>query len=695
MPSKNQNTKWQTIVIAITSIFITYLASFSGILPRFEFQFLDWLWGVRPSNETINDVVIVGLTAKDIETLGIPVTDKVLAELINKIYQSNPTVIGLDFHRNVDVGDEDNEKLDEVFANNEKLIGVELTNGGNLSFDSIPPPIQLEEKGRTGGSAAINDFDGIVRRAYLYRKKKESLEKTAYYINSFALSIALIYLEQLDIFPEKLSKGCVKLNQAEYATLEKINLFYPPEEMDDCQIFINYSSDKKTFNQVSFSKVLENKFSASLFKNKIVLIGVNDPATTDKFFIPHPIDESRKFIYGVELHGIILNQIINTALNKQKVISFPNIIIQYFWLVIWLILIAYLSNNLCLDTKNLKAEIFSVILLLSSSIAVLMSGYVLFLAGWVMPTITTLCILIFYQGITDIVIRFNKLRRDKQILEAKVKEKTQALKEAQKIILEQEKFKVHEIGMYYVAHEINNKVHQLDSYLSRAKKNFLKIKFFVEESLYLFEEDDSIPKATNKLEDKINNLWQINEEIQTIIDSIYQKDEKNLYQIKKVVDVNCLLTKIADDLVELKTNSIENLVLEVERNYEQDVLQITCVVPYIKRALEKIIDNSVYQVIQKYGEEKNLDYQPKITIITRNQGDSVLIKIKDNGRGIKPEDLNKIFESFWTTKRIGEGLGLGLYIAKEIISLAGGNITVDSEPGEWAEFTITLPSETK
>ena len=468
MPPKNQNTKWQSIAIAITSIVITYLASVSGILPRFELHFYDWLLGVRPKSSAINDVVIVGLTEKDLETLGIPVTDQVLAKLINKIEGLNPTVIGLDFHRNVDVGDEDNEKLDEIFSQNEKLIGVEMTNGGNLSFPSIPAPIQLQEAGRTGGSAAINDFDGIVRRAYLFRKQKDPDEK-AYYINSFALSIALMYLEQLDILAEPSTKGCLKLNQAVFPTLEKVNFFYPPREMDECQTFINYSSDIKTFNQVSFLEVLQDKVPPSMLKNKIVLIGVTEPASRDIFWIPDPIDKSRNFIYGVELHGLVTNQIINTALNQQKVISFPHFKIQYFYLGIWLLLVAVLLNKFCLNPGSKKPEIFSLILILSSSIIVVLSGYGLFLAGWVMPTVTTLSLLISYQTVTYIVIRFNKLRRAQQLLEIKVEEKTQALKQAQQIILEQEKFKVHEVTIYQIAHEINNKFNLIEFGLKKKR----------------------------------------------------------------------------------------------------------------------------------------------------------------------------------------------------------------------------------
>ena len=76
----------------------------------------------------------------------------------------------------------------------------------------------------------------------------------------------------------------------------------------------------------------------------------------------------------------------------------------------------------------------------------------------------------------------------------------------------------------------------------------------------------------------------------------------------------------------------------------------------------------------------------------RNLGDSVEIRIRDNGTGIPPEAKEKLFSPFFTTKPAGEGTGLGLSISHDIIvKQHGGSIEVDTQPGEFTEFRIILP----
>ena len=77
---------------------------------------------------------------------------------------------------------------------------------------------------------------------------------------------------------------------------------------------------------------------------------------------------------------------------------------------------------------------------------------------------------------------------------------------------------------------------------------------------------------------------------------------------------------------------------------------------------------------------------------TKNLGESVEIRIRDNGTGIPPEVKDKIFNPFYTTKPAGEGTGLGLSISHDIIvKQHGGSIEVDTQPGEFTEFKIILP----
>ncbi len=67
------------------------------------------------------------------------------------------------------------------------------------------------------------------------------------------------------------------------------------------------------------------------------------------------------------------------------------------------------------------------------------------------------------------------------------------------------------------------------------------------------------------------------------------------------------------------------------------------------------------------------------------------IKVSDTGRGIAREDLSKIFDPFFSTKKEGKGLGLGLSVVHAIIDRHKGNISAESTPGEGTVFTITLP----
>ena len=76
----------------------------------------------------------------------------------------------------------------------------------------------------------------------------------------------------------------------------------------------------------------------------------------------------------------------------------------------------------------------------------------------------------------------------------------------------------------------------------------------------------------------------------------------------------------------------------------------------------------------------------------QNLGDSVEIRIRDNGAGIPPEVREKLFNPFFTTKPAGEGTGLGLSISHDIVvKQHGGSIEVDTQPGEFTEFRIVLP----
>ena len=111
----------------------------------------------------------------------------------------------------------------------------------------------------------------------------------------------------------------------------------------------------------------------------------------------------------------------------------------------------------------------------------------------------------------------------------------------------------------------------------------------------------------------------------------------------------------------------------------------------ITRALLNLISNGFYAATKRKN-ELGEQFEPTLSAATRNLGASVEIRIRDNGIGIQSEVKEKMFNPFFTTKPAGEGTGLGLSMAHDIVvKQHGGRIEVATEPGQFTEFTIVLP----
>jgi two-component system NtrC family sensor kinase len=112
----------------------------------------------------------------------------------------------------------------------------------------------------------------------------------------------------------------------------------------------------------------------------------------------------------------------------------------------------------------------------------------------------------------------------------------------------------------------------------------------------------------------------------------------------------------------------------------------------ITRVLLNLISNGFYAAARREAQADGDDYEPTLAASTRDLGDRVEIRIRDNGTGIPSEVREKMFNPFFTTKPAGEGTGLGLSISHDIIVKAhSGSIEVDTRPGEYTEFRIVLP----
>ena len=130
----------------------------------------------------------------------------------------------------------------------------------------------------------------------------------------------------------------------------------------------------------------------------------------------------------------------------------------------------------------------------------------------------------------------------------------------------------------------------------------------------------------------------------------------------------------------------------MERSLDPAAGQVDVYPQEITRALLNLISNGFYAATKRKGQSNSDTYEPTLTAATKNLGDKVEIRIRDNGIGIPPEVREKMFNPFFTTKPAGEGTGLGLSITHDIIvKQHSGSIEVDTQPGEFTEVRIILP----
>src|SRR5579862_245020 len=105
------------------------------------------------------------------------------------------------------------------------------------------------------------------------------------------------------------------------------------------------------------------------------------------------------------------------------------------------------------------------------------------------------------------------------------------------------------------------------------------------------------------------------------------------------------------------------------------------------------IQQVVLNLLLNAAEATQSKPERRVTVETRRvqDGAAVTLTVQDNGEGVRPENLSRIFDPFFTTKPEGKGVGLGLAVSYGIVEAHGGDIAVDSQPGEGATFTVTLP----
>ncbi|GAA4455020.1 sensor histidine kinase [Nibrella saemangeumensis] len=126
--------------------------------------------------------------------------------------------------------------------------------------------------------------------------------------------------------------------------------------------------------------------------------------------------------------------------------------------------------------------------------------------------------------------------------------------------------------------------------------------------------------------------------------------------------------------------------------FDEELQPVTVAPQEIGRVLLNLYNNAFYAVKEKHKQAGAASYQARIEVTTHVGNGRVELRVKDNGTGISPEIVSRIYQPFFTTKPTGQGTGLGLSLSYDIVTKGhGGEIRVASQPGEFTEFVVSVP----
>ncbi|MBD3426412.1 MAG: HAMP domain-containing protein [Candidatus Omnitrophica bacterium] len=256
--------------------------------------------------------------------------------------------------------------------------------------------------------------------------------------------------------------------------------------------------------------------------------------------------------------------------------------------------------------------------------------------------------------------RTHELKRSQQKLQQKNKEleeKVKELEQTQKMLVQTEKLSSLGKLIGEMAHEVNN---PLQAIYGRAQ-------------LSLMEEieSDQLKKNFKIIEEQCSRAKDI---IRRLLD--FSKPSKG-----ETTQIN--ITDVMEDTLKLIEHqySLENV--NIKKNYSSEDLQVEVDKNQIEEVFFNIVKNS----------SEAMDRGGDIAVTTTKEGDMARVEIRDTGPGMSDDELEKIFDPFYTTKE--KGTGLGLSICFGIVKDHGGNLKYESEPGKGTTATVFLPLKGK
>ena len=278
------------------------------------------------------------------------------------------------------------------------------------------------------------------------------------------------------------------------------------------------------------------------------------------------------------------------------------------------------------------------------------------------------------------------LQRQKQKVESTLSE----LRSTQQQLIQSEKMASLGELTAGIAHEIQNPLNFVNNF-SEVNEELIK-------ELKAEAANGNLDDVKTIVNDIASNSEKINhhgKRAEAIVKSMLLHSRTSSGQ-KELTDINAL----CDEYLRLAYHGLrakdKSFSAEIETEFDNSVGKMNIVPQEIGRILLNLVNNAFYAVSEKTKvprfSEDGYEFEPVVKVTTKRAGDKVLISVADNGNGIPQNIVDKIFQPFFTTKPTGQGTGLGLSLAYDIIKAHGGEIRVNAKEGEGSEFTIELPN---
>jgi two-component system NtrC family sensor kinase len=245
-----------------------------------------------------------------------------------------------------------------------------------------------------------------------------------------------------------------------------------------------------------------------------------------------------------------------------------------------------------------------------------------------------------------------------------------------------------------IAHEIQNPLNFVNNFSDVNTELIEELKNELKEGNT--EEVIAIANDIKANEEKINHHGK---RADAIVKGMLQHS-RSTGNTKEPTDINVL----ADEYLRLAYHGLrakdKSFNATLKTAYDETIEKINIIPQDIGRVILNIITNAFYAVTEKkkspHPLKGGMEYEPVVSITTKRFSTplwdgGIEIRIADNGNGIPQKVVDKIFQPFFTTKPTGQGTGLGLSLAYDIVKAHGGELKVETKEGQGAEFIIQLP----